>query len=357
MRRPFGPRGAALLGALLALSAYLFALPSLYLPGLAFLLLGVGAAAWVRLAARGAAVGGVEAPGRVQEGERFEVVAAARPGRLPLPGGLLTADGVEGERRPPILGSVELRATARLDRRGRRPVGPATLLVRDPLGFVEATVTGEGSEVLVLPLVEPIAVLAGGGLDVQGPGRGRGAAPEIELDALAPHRAGTPASRIHWPTVARTGSLMDRRLLPESGSRPVVAVDASAPDSEEALDRAVRAAASLVVALARAGGCSVLLPGDRTPTFVGPELRAWPALHARLALLEEAPRSPRVRRGDLSSALFWVTARRDAPAVMGRRGAGERFVVAPAGTGEGVPAFTVAGCTGRRLGRAGALAA
>ena len=349
-------RGIAALGALLTLSAFLFALPSLYLPGLALLLLGPGAAAWVWLAARGATVGDVDAPPRVQEGERFEVAVPVRPGRCPLPGGALTARGVEGKRLPPFRRPFDLRAVARLERRGRRPIGPAKLSVRDPLGLAERTVSGRGGELLVLPRVEPIVIPSGGSIDTPGRGGGRGAAPEVEPDALTPHRDGTPASRIHWPTVARTGDLMDRRLLPDSGSRPVLVLDASAPEGEDALDRAVRAAASLCVALAAAGGCLVLLPGDRRATFVGPELRAWPALHARLALVGSAAAPPKLRPRDRSVALFWVTAGHEVPAGLARFAA-ECYVVSTERSDEPAPAFSVAGCHGRRLGRAAARAA
>ena len=50
---------------------------------------------------------------------------------------------------------------------------------------------------------------------------------------------------------------------------------------------AVRACASLAVHLARHGGCALLLPGDRRPVTLDPELAGWPHLHARLALVSE----------------------------------------------------------------------
>jgi uncharacterized protein (DUF58 family) len=50
-----------------------------------------------------------------------------------------------------------------------------------------------------------------------------------------------------------------------------------------ALDAAVRACASLAVALAKAGGCGVMLPGDRRPTTLDASLGGWTHLHARMA--------------------------------------------------------------------------
>ena len=45
------------------------------------------------------------------------------------------------------------------------------------------------------------------------PAAGAGA---TEVDSLAPHRPGAPASRIHWPTVARTTMLMERRMVADA---------------------------------------------------------------------------------------------------------------------------------------------
>ena len=55
--------------------------------------------------------------------------------------------------------------------------------------------------------------------------------------------------------------------------------------SEELLDAAVRAAASLALDLGRAGGCGLLLPGDQRPTAIDPELNRWPVAYRRLALV------------------------------------------------------------------------
>src|SRR5207253_4924794 len=119
---------------------------------------------------------------------------------------------------------------------------------------------------------------------------------EIELDSLRPYRQGAPASRIHWPTTARTGETMERHLVSDADSRPLVVVDSRGAQGEEALDAAVRAAASLCVHLARQGGAALLLPGERRAADVDRELRAWPSLHARLALVEAGGPAPTAAR-------------------------------------------------------------
>ena len=129
-------------------------------------------------------------------------------------------------------------------------------------------------------------------------------------------------------------------------------LDAARPSTDEALDSAVRAAASLCVWLARAGGCDLLLPGERRPATVDPGLVAWPALHARLALIPAGAAPAAVQRLG-RGALFWVTpsAAQGPPRGMLRAAAADRYLVAP-GPPPVAAAFEVAGCHGRRLARA-----
>src|SRR5680860_737120 len=165
------------------------------------------------------------------------------------------------------------------ERRGRRLLEPGTLVIRDPLALAVREVTASGDdqhqELLVLPCVKPLlsADARGAGADgsVGGPdaggsraqlrGRLQRSAAELDIDGLRPYREGTPASRIHWPVVARSGEMVERRLSADADSAPLVVLDATAPPSEEALDRAVRAAASLCVHLARRGGCAAAVRG------------------------------------------------------------------------------------------------
>ena len=117
---------------------------------------------------------------------------------------------------------------------------------------------------------------------------------EFEVDGLRAYRPGSPASRIHWPAVARTGELIERRLVAGADAAPLVVLDAARPTSSAALDAIVRAAASLCVHLAGTGGCAALLPSDRRATEIEPDLRGWPQVHARLAMVEAGSASPAV---------------------------------------------------------------
>jgi uncharacterized protein (DUF58 family) len=156
---------------------------------------------------------------------------------------------------------------------------------------------------------------------------------------------------IHWPTVARTATLMERRLVADADQRPLVVVDPRDPSSPAALDQAVRAAASLCVHLAREGGCAVLVGGDRRPVPIDRELHGWPELHARLALLDGDDTAPPAAGLAGAEVVLLVTASTAGPAVMARLRARVRFLVSPHPMHEWPIEFTVAGCSGQRLAR------
>jgi hypothetical protein len=78
--------GAALLGALMSVAASGFDEPSLYVPGLALLGLGMGSWLWVGLAATGAGVTRVAGPPTVEEEAPYPVRLVIRRGILPAPG-------------------------------------------------------------------------------------------------------------------------------------------------------------------------------------------------------------------------------------------------------------------------------
>jgi uncharacterized protein (DUF58 family) len=342
----------ALFGVLLCIAGGAFDLPALYVPGVGMIIVGAGAAAWVALAARGATLVREAGPATVQENEPY-------PLRLKVTSGAMSPPG--GELIEPLLGkslpatdprSRRIRVNVRFERRGRKHIEPARLILRDPLSLASREIQSDDADLLVLPRIEPVMVgHASGmaGLEAVS-GALTEAAAELELHSLRPYRAGAPASRIHWPTVARTGVMVERRLVAEADARPLVVLDPSNPPDEKALDNAVRAAASLVVHLARrAHGCSLLLPGQRRPTDLDGELRGWPSLHARLALLEAREGAPASRRLERSGAVFWVSAGGGSLPPGVKRGGGS-FLVTPVPIEHRNPSFTVAGCSGYRLG-------
>jgi uncharacterized protein (DUF58 family) len=349
--------GAALLGALMSVAASGFDEPSLYVAGLALLMLGAGAWLWVGLAAQGAGVRSIPGPATVEEEVPYPV-------RLVVDRGLVRPPG--GELDEPLLGRPlrltrhaprRIRVDVRFARRGRRALEGARLTIRDPLGLASREMRSKSAEVLVLPRVVPLGIEATSATSDLGREASRlsAHAVELELDSLRPYREGAPASRIHWPTVARIGEMVERRLVADVDLRPLVVVDARRPPSEETLDMALRAAASLCVHLAGVGGCSLLLPGERRAADIEPDRRSWAPLHARLALVQPEDGAPVGGRIERAGAVFWVSAGAAAPpAGIARAAAALRFLVTPTPVPGSQPEFVVAGCGVHRLGRRGA---
>jgi uncharacterized protein (DUF58 family) len=141
---------------------------------------------------------------------------------------------------------------------------------------------------------------------------------------------------------------MERRFVADPRARPLIVVDSYEPVGARELDAAMRAAASLAYHLARAGGCAVLLPGDRRPTLLRHDMRSFAEVHARLALLEPAATYPAISRRAGGGQVVWVTASHAIPSLPARLGAG--WIVAPHPLAAGAPAeFRVGGCIGQRL--------
>jgi uncharacterized protein (DUF58 family) len=355
------------LAAAFVLAGGAFDSPSLYVPGVAIALLWAGSLVWVKLAAHGARIERARGPATVVEDEPYPLRIRIRRRLVPARGEL--ADPLL-DRPLPVRASLrgrvrQVSVAVTFPRRGLRQLEPARLIVRDPLHLHSREVrSGGGGEVLVLPRVEQVVASADGGGAASGGtpddvGEGVGGSGldprpiDFEIDGLRPYREGSPASRIHWPAVARSGELLERRLVAGADSAPLVVLDAARPDDEESLDKAVRAAASLCVHLARAGGgCALLLPRHGRPLRIDPQLRSWPEAHARLALVESGDGAPTIAGGGRAAdAVFWVTARGGEPP--GRRLAGlaarTAYLVTPVPVPGRGSIFTVAGCHGQAL--------
>ena len=281
----------------MCLFAAAFAVAALYVPGVTLVLVALGATVLVSAAARGARVELDLTADRVEEGEH--VTAAAR-----VSGGLAVA--CRGTLRLlPGVAPTQLdwrhrsaEQALRTVRRGRVTVGPATARWADPFGLCSRERASAPRELLVLPRVQQ---LRSGELELIASLREPASSPTdgMELDGLREAVPGSPGSRIHWLTLARTGEWMERRLCDDEDQRPfTVVLDARSAAGEGALDMAVRAAASLCLGLAAAGGCSLLVPGQPRVEDLGPGLEAWARLHELLALVTHgaAPRWDLVRQ-------------------------------------------------------------
>jgi len=372
-----------LTGAALTLLAFMFDAAPLFVPALALVLLGGCTLAWVWLGVRGARIQRRLYAERVLEGEALQTTIEVRRGRLRPPTVEVSdplSDAPVRLKRSEGGSAVTIRFSVRFHRRGRRRLPPPSIALSDPLGLARARRSSAQpvKHVLVLPRTGRVCWSEGGG-------RARSGDPAalaphellaaVEVDGLRPYRRGTPASRIHWPALARGAGVLERHLVPEEDARPLVILDARGSGPTELLDAAVRAAASLALALAAGGGCALLLPGERRPMAIGRDLAAWPAAHAGLAMVQAGPPQPApvLARAPLGTVLY-VAAMLPEPlprALLGG-GGGSGVLVLPAcltaGTGHSqrpqrdpqpaehprlprAPSFEVSGCCGFVLAR------
>ncbi len=357
----------AVAGLALILVALMFDAAPVFVPGIALLVLGVVAPAWVQLAARAAGIERQLDSDRVLEDEPIEATIEVSRGHWGLPGAAVI-DPLAGK---PVLlyapmsllsgsQSASVRIVARFPRRGIRRIDPPTLVVSDALELARVVRVSPSppQELLVLPRTERVRWAPGAGEKWR---RAAGMASvepmgATEVDGLRPYRQGTPASRIHWPALARGAGLLERRLQADTDSRPLVVLDARGGGPPEHLDAAVRAAASLVLELGRRVGCGLLLPGEHRPLEVEPDLTAWPIAHTKLALIDGGEggadsRAPGLAPGARSAQVVYVAATSLARLPPALLGAGVRAAVlvvpTPLVTQPMHDAtFEVAGCVG-----------
>ena len=336
----------AVAGLALILVALMFDAAPLFVPGIALVVLGVVAPVWVQLAARAAGIERHLDSDRVVEDEPIEATIEVSRGHWGLPGASVL-DPLAGK---PVLlyapmsllsgaQSASIRIVARFPRRGIRRIDPPTLVVSDALELARVVRLSPSppQELLVLPRTERVRWVPGAGEKWR---RAAGVASvepmgATEVDGLRPYRQGTPASRIHWPALARGAGLLERRLQADTDSRPLVVLDARGNGPPEHLDAAVRAAASLVLELGGRVGCGLLLPGEHRPLEVEPDLTAWPIAHTKLALIEggeggeggSQSRAPGLAPGARSAQLVYVAATSLARLPPALAGAGVRAAV------------------------------
>ncbi|MGN6166948.1 MAG: DUF58 domain-containing protein [Solirubrobacteraceae bacterium] len=336
----------------------------LFVLGVGLLLVGAAAPAWTWLSGTGASVRRELPTARVVEGQPLEATLTLRGGWLGLPTGEVHDPLVRERVRIPRGRRARIKMVARFERRGLRTLPPPALVVRDPVELTRILVVSPqpGQELLVLPRTEPVRSVSRGGARTIGLlGRTSDILAAVEVDGLREYQPGTPASRIHWPALARGAGLLERKLRVAGDTVPLVVFDGRGPEPvgvhADHLDAAVRAAASLTLELARAWGCRLLLPGERRALEISPDLLAWPPAHARLAVIQGGPGTRAPSPGAIQGALgplFYVTAApHERPPAALRPGHGRPVVlVVPeplASPSLGSAAFTVAGCAGLRI--------
>lgn len=167
--------------------------------------------------------------------------------------------------------------------RGRFEIGPLSIRVSDPFGFIELIrYFRETNDVVVVPVVHALSPISlESAWTGQGENRPRAFAVGSAEDVMTrEYRRGDDLRRVHWRSTARVGELMVRREEQPWQSRATIVLDSRriahrGTGAASSLEWLVQAAASIAVHLSQAG-YSVRLVTDRPD----PEANAW---HDRLA--------------------------------------------------------------------------
>jgi uncharacterized protein (DUF58 family) len=209
-------------------------------------------------------------PTRVPAGQAATVtLRVENPGRVPT-GVMLLEDQVPymlGSRPRFVIDQLRPRWTremsypVRSDVRGRYPIGPLSIRLSDPFGFVELTrAFTSRANLVVTPVVTPLSVSRLSG-DWSGTGDNRPrafAAAGNEDVTVREYRMGDDLRRIHWRSSAKTDELMVRREEQPHQSRATVLLDTRAiahrgSGPASSFEYAVSAAASIGAHLAGQG--------------------------------------------------------------------------------------------------------
>jgi uncharacterized protein (DUF58 family) len=254
-----GGRVALALGAATLLGAWLFGSIPLVPVGVGLAAAGLAALGWRRLA------GGVTLERRVTprqvEGEPFRLDVRVHGARS-LFGRVTVRErvGALGELTVPLRRG-EGTLVVDVMPRGLYELGPASLVLEDPLGLERLTTSIESSErVWVRPRVVALDSLFGGGAGMALGGRARPVRSlgGLELYGIRDYHDGEPLRSVHWASTARRGQLMVRELEDPSRDQVAVVLDGDRAGNvgapgESSFDEAVRVAAAVVHATARRG--------------------------------------------------------------------------------------------------------
>ncbi|MDR7483232.1 MAG: DUF58 domain-containing protein [Armatimonadota bacterium] len=183
-------------------------------------------------------------------------------------------------------------------RRGRHRLGPLEICSRGSLGvFAARRQLGETTEVLVWPALRPVAPAAVERLApvLETAATARRTRHAEDLYGVRDYRAGDNLAHVHWRSSARRGALVVREFERPEAPGVAVVLDLDRRLPPEALDPAVRAAASLyrlaldrgldAVLMAWAEGPVVLRPWEDAMDWLASVRPSGPPLPEALARL------------------------------------------------------------------------
>lgn len=205
--------------------------------------------------------------------------------------------------------------------RGVYRVGPTRLRSSDPLGLAETSeVLGPVDRIVVYPRVERLSgfpVVRGQDPAMQASRPEHSRRGGEDFYTLREYQRGDDLRRVHWPSSAKTDALMIRQMETPWQSRALVLLDvrSSRYERQEAFERAVSGAATIVTHLIRSGFDADLWAGDAEPI----DASRYTAAMERLALVQPDPSidieavAGRIRQKGGGGALVMVTGVADRP--------------------------------------------
>ena len=179
-----------------------------------------------------------------------------------------------------------------LPRRGRHRLTGVRITTRFPFGlFVKAARPALTDEVVVFPAVRPVSAESLRRLGESGEASARRRGRGNDLYNLRGYRAGDDPRFIHWRSSAKTEGLMVRELEADTSQNTRLVLVGRGRRGAETLERGLSEAASLAVALVRAGA-GVELAGPDCEVPLGHGRAHLRRMLTALALYDtEAPRA------------------------------------------------------------------
>ena len=265
--------GALLLGACVTAASLAFGSRPLGVAGVGLLFAAGAVRVWAGFVRRPVSIIHVAVPAPATEGDRVRLrIEARRASRMPV-GSLVVRGSLDR------IGAYECRlkghgrsAVSDLDLgrlpRGRFAVKDARLVIGDHLGLESISLTADpaGAAVVVHPRLVELQTLFSDAGRLGGAGRRlllrRPAG--FDFHSVREYTQGESLRRVHWPTTARRGQLMVKKLEDTPRDTVVVLLDcdpagASGQSPESSFDAAVRAAGSMLKVYATRGRKATLV--------------------------------------------------------------------------------------------------
>jgi len=265
--------GALLLGACVTAAALAFGSRPLGVAGVGLLFAAGAVRVWAGFVRGPVSIIHVAVPASATEGDRVRLrIEARRASRMPV-GSLVVRGSLDR------IGAYECRlkghgrsAVSDLDLgrlpRGRFAVKDARLVIGDHLGLESISLTADpaGAAVVVHPRLVELQTLFSDAGRLGGAGRRlllrRPAG--FDFHSVREYTQGESLRRVHWPTTARRGQLMVKKLEDTPRDTVVVLLDcdpagASGQSPESSFDAAVRAAGSMLKVYATRGRKATLV--------------------------------------------------------------------------------------------------